>query len=48
MPKALAPKNLQAELIERINTQYKAQLDDLNARRAEAESAVQEIMSRKK
>ena len=45
---ATSPKNLQAELIERINTQYKAQLDDLNARRAEAERAVQEIMSRKK
>ena len=45
---ATSPKNLQDELMEKINAQYKTQLDDLNFRRTEAEKAVREIMNRKK
>ena len=46
--KATSLKNLQDELMEKINAQYRTQLDDLNLRRTEAEKAVREIMNRKK
>jgi hypothetical protein len=43
-----SPQNLQDELYFQINGEYKAQLEELNSRKAQAEKAVRDIMSRKR
>lgn len=45
---ATTPEKLKSDLIERINREYHAQLEELNSRKTEAEKTVREIMSRKK
>jgi len=42
------PEKLKSELLQGINREYQAQVEELNARKAEAERAVIGIMSRKK
>jgi len=45
---ATATEKLKYDLMERINREHQAQLDELNSKKAEAEKAVLKIMSRKK
>ena len=43
---ATMPEKLKSDLIERINREYKAQLDELSSRKTEAEKSVREIMGK--
>ena len=44
---ANARENLESELFSEITEKYNAEFESLNSRKAEAEKAVREIMSRK-
>lgn len=44
---ATSPENLQSELIEKVNSEYQAKLQELNSKRERAEKSVYEIMSGK-